>query len=128
MYTLRHLPIVFSVTLTEHVTDDLKVHSQTDADLFEPLRGIELDISPDIEEGLDPIEHPGRGPLKHVGEPKRPPLEIPKKRKPIFECVDPSPSPSPEPEPTPEPEPEPEPDMFSSYTYEGEHYFHVCMV
>lgn len=101
----------------EHVTDDLKLQSQADEDLFEPLKGIELDISPDIEENLDPIERLGHKPLKHVPEPKRPPLEIPKKRTPIFTCVDPSPSP--ERAPTPEPEPEPDPDMFSSYHYEG---------
>lgn len=109
------------MTLTEHVTDDLKIQSQTEEDLFEPLKGIELDISPDIEEGLDPVETPGRGRLKHVPEPKRPPLEIPKKRKPIFECVDPSPSPSPEPEPEPEPESDQESEMFSSYAYEGKY-------
>ncbi len=101
--------------MAEHVADDLKLQNQLDEDLFEPLKGIELDISPDIEEGLGPIEKQGHKPLKHVPEPKRPPLEIPKKRAPIFTCVDPSPSPEPEPEPEPQ-----EDDMYSRYDYQGE--------
>mgnify|MGYP000916811220 CR=1 FL=1 len=106
------------MTETEHIIDDLKVQLDTDYDPFEPLKGVELDISPEIEDNLDPIEHPGHRPLKHVPEPKRPPLEVPRKRRPIFECVDPTPSPSPSPEPEPEPEPS-EPDMLASYTEEG---------
>lgn len=101
--------IIISVALAEHAADDLKVQKEPDDDLFEPLKGIELDISPDIEEGLDPIERAGRRPLKHVPEPKRPPLEIPKKRVPIFTCVDPE----------PEPEPEPKSEMFSTLQIEG---------
>ncbi|XP_065224779.1 obscurin-like isoform X6 [Planococcus citri] len=109
------------LTLAEHTADDLKLQSQAEEDPFEPLKGVELDISPDIEQGLDPIEKRlAHRPLKHVPEPKRPPLVIPKKRTPIFVCEDPSPSPEREPEPVPEPEPEPE--MISSYTYEEYSY------
>lgn len=95
----------------------MKLHSQNDDDPFEPLKGVELDISPDIEDSLGPIERPRHQPLKHVPEPKRPPLEAPRKRAPIFTCVDPTPSPSPEPEPTPEPSGD---DMESSFKDDGE--------
>ncbi|XP_050523300.1 obscurin isoform X8 [Daktulosphaira vitifoliae] len=77
------------VTKVEHNNDDLKVQKQKDEDLFEPLKGIELDISSEIEEGLDPIERRlAPKPLKHVEEPKRPPLTLPHKQ-PIFECTSP---------------------------------------
>lgn len=91
----------FLVTSIEHNSDDIKVQKQKDEDLFEPLKGIELDISSEIEEGLDPIERRlAPKPLKHVEEPKRPPLTLPPKE-PIFECTSP-----PEPKPRKEPEPE----------------------
>lgn len=87
------------VTNIEHNSDDIKVQKQKDEDLFEPLKGIELDISSEIEEGLDPIERRvAPKPLKHVEEPKRPPLTLPPKE-PIFECTSP-----PEPKKKPEPE------------------------
>lgn len=89
------------MTNIEHHSDDIKVQKQKDEDLFEPLKGIELDISSEIEEGLDPIERRlAPKPLKHVEEPKRPPLTLPPKE-PIFECTSP-----PEPKPRKEPEPE----------------------
>ncbi|XP_025192239.1 obscurin isoform X4 [Melanaphis sacchari] len=88
-----------TVTNVEHNSDDIKVQKQKDEDLFEPLKGIELDISKEIEEGLDPIERRlAPKPLKHVEEPKRPPLTLPPKE-PIFECTSP-----PEPKKLPEPE------------------------
>uniref|UniRef100_A0A2S2PE49 Muscle M-line assembly protein unc-89 n=1 Tax=Schizaphis graminum TaxID=13262 RepID=A0A2S2PE49_SCHGA len=88
-----------TVTNVEHNSDDIKVQKQKDEDLFEPLKGIELDISKEIEEGLDPIERRlAPKPLKHVEEPKRPPLTLPPKE-PIFECTSP-----PEPKKRPEPE------------------------
>ncbi|XP_025423037.1 obscurin isoform X4 [Sipha flava] len=78
-----------TVTNIEHNSDDIKVQKQKDEDLFEPLKGIELDISSEIEEGLDPIERRvAPKPLKHVEEPKRPPLTLPPKE-PIFECTSP---------------------------------------
>ncbi|XP_060852350.1 obscurin isoform X3 [Rhopalosiphum padi] len=87
------------LTNVEHNSDDIKVQKQKDEDLFEPLKGIELDISKEIEEGLDPIERRlAPKPLKHVEEPKRPPLTLPPKE-PIFECTSP-----PEPKKRPEPE------------------------
>lgn len=87
------------MTNVEHNSDDIKVQKQKDEDLFEPLKGIELDISSEIEEGLDPIERRlAPKPLKHVEEPKRPPLTLPPKE-PIFECTSP-----PEPKKRPEPE------------------------
>jgi len=77
------------VTSIEHNSDDIKVQKQKDEDLFEPLKGLELDISSEIEEGLDPIERRvAPKPLKHVEEPKRPPLTLPPKE-PIFECTSP---------------------------------------
>ncbi|XP_050440778.1 obscurin isoform X40 [Adelges cooleyi] len=88
-----------SVTKIEHNSDDIKVQKQKDEDLFEPLKGIELDISAEIEEGLDPIERRlAPKPLKHVEEPKRPPLTLPPKE-PIFECTSPPPVDNKKPEP-----------------------------
>lgn len=88
-----------SVTNVEHNSDDLKVQKQKDEDLFEPLKGIELDISSEIEAGLDPIERRiAPKPLKHVDEPKRPPLTLPPKE-PIFECTSPPPGTKKQPEP-----------------------------
>jgi len=90
------------VTNIEHNSDDIKVQKQKDEDLFEPLKGIELDISSEIEEGLDPIERRlAPKPLKHVEEPKRPPLTLPPKE-PIFECTSPPIQPKKQPEPEPE--------------------------
>ncbi|XP_022174782.1 obscurin-like isoform X6 [Myzus persicae] len=96
-----------TVTNVEHNSDDIKVQKQKDEDLFEPLKGIELDISSEIEEGLDPIERRlAPKPLKHVEEPKRPPLTLPPKE-PIFECTSP-----PEPKKRPEPEKVEEPPVI----------------
>ncbi|KAL4084741.1 hypothetical protein QTP88_027657 [Uroleucon formosanum] len=96
-----------TVTNVEHNSDDIKIQKQKDEDLFEPLKGIELDISSEIEEGLDPIERRlAPKPLKHVEEPKRPPLTLPPKE-PIFECTSP-----PEPKKRPEPEKVEEPPVI----------------
>ncbi|KAL4084740.1 hypothetical protein QTP88_027657 [Uroleucon formosanum] len=95
------------LTNVEHNSDDIKIQKQKDEDLFEPLKGIELDISSEIEEGLDPIERRlAPKPLKHVEEPKRPPLTLPPKE-PIFECTSP-----PEPKKRPEPEKVEEPPVI----------------
>lgn len=58
-----------------------------------------MDISSEIEDGLDPIERRlAPKPLKHVEEPKRPPLTLPHKE-PIFECKSPPPEVQKPPEP-----------------------------
>lgn len=99
-FLIRRLYIL--VTSIEHNSDDIKVQKQKDEDLFEPLKGIELDISSEIEEGLDPIERRlAPKPLKHVEEPKRPPLTLPPKE-PIFECTSPPPQLKKQPEDPPQ--------------------------
>ncbi|CAH0392315.1 unnamed protein product [Bemisia tabaci] len=67
-----------SVALAEHAADDLRLQEKEDDKHFEPLKGVELEITPDIE--LEPfVAPPTAKPLRHVPEPKRPPLEAPKK-------------------------------------------------
>nr|XP_018906228.1 PREDICTED: muscle M-line assembly protein unc-89 isoform X2 [Bemisia tabaci] len=66
------------LALAEHAADDLRLQEKEDDKHFEPLKGVELEITPDIE--LEPfVAPPTAKPLRHVPEPKRPPLEAPKK-------------------------------------------------